>query len=137
MGVPVDTSPKTAEVGIFETGGPAKERAALALEKYPSRTTLARPAASTHVVVIATAELPVAVPPATKVKLTVVGVAAIVMVSPSVAFSVIFTEFEFSWENAAGKYEKRIKLVRKLLKAKPFFLRTNMGGSGCMLRFTK
>jgi hypothetical protein len=45
---------------------------------------------------MATGALPTAVPPATSVKLTVLGVAETLMDSASVAFSVMVTVFEFS-----------------------------------------
>jgi hypothetical protein len=84
------------------TVGDPPESAAVVDEKYPSNTTLARPEAITQVVVIATGALPVAVPPATSVKLTVEGVAATVNDSDKTAFKVTDTVLEFSWAWATG-----------------------------------
>ena len=49
--------------------------AAVALEKYPTSVTAVRVALSTHVVVIATGDVPVAVPPEVSGMVTAEGVA--------------------------------------------------------------
>jgi hypothetical protein len=97
VGEPVDIRPSTSDEGILTTGDALPARAAVAVAKYPSRTTFARLEARTQVVVIATGTLPVAVPPATRLKVIVVGVAETLIDSARVAFRVTVTVFELSW----------------------------------------
>ncbi|WP_260706486.1 hypothetical protein [Edaphobacter flagellatus] len=110
---------------MFEAGGPAKVRAAV-LEKYASKTTFARLAPRTQVVVIATGALPVATPPETREKFTAPGVAEIVNVSPSVAVNTTLAVLEFSaWENAA---EAGInKVAHAQMQSRILFLLLNIG----------
>jgi hypothetical protein len=73
-------------------------KAAVALEKYPTRVTAVRPPLKTQEVVIATGDDPVATPPLTKGMVTVLGVAATVSDSVRVALRATVAVLEFNWQ---------------------------------------
>jgi hypothetical protein len=96
VGVPVVTWPNTSAAGIFVGVVAALVKAAVALEKYPTRVTAVRAPLKTQEVVMATGVDPVATPPLTKGIVTALGVAATVSDSVSVALRATVAVLEFN-----------------------------------------